>query len=51
LLKIIEQLRAEIERLKAGGDPSKFNDDMIAGLDLDMDPTDIPKEDISGLSI
>lgn len=51
MLKIIEQLRAEIERLKAGGDPSKFNDDIIAGLNLDMDPTDIPKEDISGLSI
>merc|ERR1712098_573627 len=51
LLKIIEQLKAEIKRLKEGGDPSKFNDDIIAGLNLDMDPTDIPKEDISGLSL
>merc|ERR1712098_436033 len=49
LLKIIEQLRAEIERLKKGLPASEMSDSIP--IDFTMDPGDIVHEDLSGIGI
>jgi len=50
LLKIIEQLKAEIERLKKGLPASEMSDSIIP-IDFTMDPGDIIHEDLSGIGI